>query len=122
MLNTFPDLLNFSFIAPFILRVVIGSYFIKQAYIELKVHKKRVTNIPNSLRIISAFGGILLIVGFLTQITSFVLILIVAIGIIKRIYKNKLEEDKLDFYILLIAILITLLITGAGFCAIDLPL
>ena len=122
MLNTFPDLLTLSFMAPFILRVFAGSYFLKQAWMELIEYKKRKDNSPRPLRIIGAIGGILLIIGFLTQITSFFLLLIIIFNIINRVRNKKLKEEKLDFYLLMIAILLSLIISGAGFMAIDLPL
>ncbi|MBU1046705.1 hypothetical protein KKH36_02925 [Patescibacteria group bacterium] len=122
MLNTFPDLLTFAFMAPLILRVVAGSYFIKQAWIELIKYKKRKTNAPRPLRMLSAIGGILLILGFLTQVTSLFLILIVIFNLIDRIRMKKLEENKLNIYILLLGILLSLLLSGAGFLAIDMPL
>ncbi len=122
MLNTFPDLLMLSFIAPLILRVFVGSYFVKQAWIELIKYKKRKTNSPKPLRILGALLGILLIFGVFTQITSLFLILIVIFNLISRIRNNKLKEVKLDFYILILGILLSLIFSGAGFLAFDLPL
>ena len=122
MLNTFPDLLTLSFIAPLILRVFAGSYFIKQAWIELIKHKRRKTNSPRLTRILGAIGGVLLLVGFLTQVTSLFLILIVIFNIILRVKNKKIKENKLDFYILILGVLLSLVLSGAGFLAIDLPL
>ena len=122
MLNTFPDLLTLSFMAPLILRIFVGSYFLKQAWIELIKYKKRKTNSPSLLRILGAIGGVLLLAGFLTQVTSLFLILIVIFNIIFRIRNKKLKEEKLDFYLLLLAILLSLVLSGAGFLAVDMPL
>ena len=122
MLNTFPDLLSFSFIAPLILRIFIGSYFLKQTWVELVKHKQRKSNSPRILRIIGGIGGILLIIGFLTQVTSLFLILMTIFNIVYRIKNKKLTNGKMDFYIIVIGVLISLMVTGAGFMAIDMPL
>ncbi|MFH1402395.1 MAG: hypothetical protein ABIG87_02090 [Patescibacteria group bacterium] len=122
MLNPFPDLLTFSFIAPLVLRAVVGAYFLKQAWFEFKERKNRKNEIISGLKIVGLFGGLCIIIGFYTQIASIVLLAVIIAEIILQSKKKKLEEIKLDFYILLIAILISIIFTGAGFLAIDLPL
>ncbi|MBU4536597.1 hypothetical protein KJ603_00990 [Patescibacteria group bacterium] len=126
MLNTFPNLLTLSFIAPFILRVFVGSYFIKLAWVELIKYKKGKIEAPRPLKILSAVGGLLLVIGFLTQVTSIFLILIIFFNLIGKLRHRKLNstagEEKLDFYILILGVLLSLVLSGAGFLAIDIPL
>ena len=108
--------------APFILRVFVGSYFVKRAWIEIIKYKKKEIKSITSFGILSFIGGILLILGFLTQITSLFLILVIIFNIIFKIKNKNLQKGKLDFYLLLLAILLSLTLSGAGFLAIDLPL
>jgi len=122
MLNTFPDLLNLSFIAPLILRIFVGSYFLKQSWEELNFYRKGLIESFKLSKILETLGGILLIIGFLTQVTSLFLILITVFNIVYHIKNRRLNEEKLDFYIIILGILISLIITGAGFMAIDMPL
>ncbi|MCK4386897.1 MAG: hypothetical protein KAV41_02330 [Candidatus Pacebacteria bacterium] len=120
MLNPLPELLSFGFIAPLILRAVAGAYFLKQAYFELKKRKKKKTE--TLLALLGALAGLSLIVGFFAQIASFVLLAVIIAEIILKTKKRKLKETEIDFYILITAILISILLSGAGFLAIDLPL
>ncbi|MCK4918399.1 MAG: hypothetical protein KAS02_01275 [Candidatus Pacebacteria bacterium] len=121
MLNTFPDLLILSFTAPLILRLFLGIYLIKDFWGELINYKKKDFNYTRLLKILGALGGILLILGLLTQIVSLFLILIIVLNII-NIKNNKLKENQLSLYILILGILLSLVLSGAGFLAMDMPL
>jgi len=122
MLNTFPYLLNFTFIIPFILRIFVGSYFLKQTWIEFKKHPRRKSNIPKLNRTIGALAAIFLLLGLFTQLTSLFLIVLTFFNIYYKKKNNTLKEGKLDFYVLLVGILLSLIISGAGILAIDIPL
>ncbi|MCK5021826.1 MAG: hypothetical protein KAR54_01080 [Candidatus Pacebacteria bacterium] len=122
MLNTFPDLLSLSFIAPLVLRTIVGAYFLKEAYLKLIIDKKKKVNTYKVLTMIGLLGGIFLITGFFTQITSIILIIITISNAILISQKRSLKWSEFDFYILLIVVLISLIFTGAGFYALDLPL
>ncbi len=122
MLNAFPDLLSLSFIAPLVLRTIVGAYFLKEAYLKLIIDKKKKVNTYKVLTMIGLLGGIFLITGFFTQITSIILIIITISNAILISQKRSLKWSEFDFYILLIVVLISLIFTGAGFYALDLPL
>lgn len=134
MLTTFPNLLTFSLIAPLILRVVLGLIFVNLGYLELTSEKKRwsvffdtVGLKPATLFIIvvglfEIIGGLFLIAGFLTQMTA----LIFSIITFGEFYVEYREETLLKrdviFYLLIFAISLSLLLSGAGLFAIDYPL
>ena len=132
MLSVFPELLTYGLLAPLILRLVAGIFFLKTgmtAFYELKQSSfpwteilKQRKSLEKLLRgTVEAVGGLLLCIGFLTQVAALVLALVAAERFIHPYYK----EEKKVFPIaeaLLIAILISLMITGPGFFAIDLPL
>ena len=134
MLNTFPSLLNFSLLAPVVLRIVLGLIFINLGYIELTSEKKRwaaffetVHLKPATIFVIlmglfEIVGGFFLIAGFMTQVTA----LVFSIMTFGEFYAEYREETLLKrdviFYLLIFAISLSLLLSGAGIFAIDLPL
>ena len=134
MLNTFPSLLTFSLLAPLILRVVLGLIFINLGYIELTSEKKRWTAFFETIHLKPAkmfvilmglfeiVGGFFLIAGFMTQIMALIFS-IITFGEFYAEYRDEtLLKRDLIFYLLIFTISISLLLSGAGLFAIDLPL
>ena len=134
MLNPFPDLLTYSQLAPFILRVILGLIFVDLAFLKFgreKIEWKkrfealglRPADILVALYAILQFAaGIMLIAGFYTQIAALIIAIFSGTELYIE-YKNAsiLKRD-LVFYILIFAIAISLLLTGAGAFAFDIPL
>jgi len=137
MLTTFPSLLMYSFFVPMLLRVAVALFFAKLAIGHFK-HKKDVANELarhfkflshessiwlTGLLILAELGvGILLFVGAWTQIAA----ILAALGFLKMAYFSPrmplYAPLARSTYFLLIVICLTLLITGAGAFAFDLPL
>lgn len=134
MLNPFPDLLTYSLLAPFILRLVVGFVFIDLGFFVLKSEKGRWLTSFKALRIpkeelgIKIFGylqiisGLMLLVGFYTQIVALVLAVITFFETYIEYKEPVLLKRNFVFYLLLLAICLSLLFSGAGAFAIDLPL
>lgn len=134
MLNTFPDLLTYSLLAPFILRVVIGLIFIDLGVILFKGEKARwltslsILRIPKPemavkiLGVVEVIGGAMLILGFYTQMTALILALFTFAETYIEYKEPTILKRNLVFYVIVLAILISLLFSGAGAFAIDLPL
>ena len=134
MLNTFPNLLNFSLLAPLILRVVLGLIFINLGYIELTsdkkrwhaffetVHLKPATIFVILMGLFEIVGGFFLIAGFMTQVTALVFSIITFGEFYAEYREETLLKRDLIFYLLIFAISLSLLLSGAGIFAIDLPL
>ncbi len=133
MLNAFPYLLSYSSYAPSLLRIVAGIYILILAYENLEnkwEERLRLFKVA-SLRpewffalliaSIKLIGGILLLSGALTQITSISLAILMLVTIIIKIKKPELISRDLNTYILLLFILISLIFTGAGNIAADYP-
>ncbi|MFA7252407.1 MAG: DoxX family protein [Candidatus Paceibacterota bacterium] len=132
--NLFPELFAFSLISPFILRVVLGFIFLNLGL--LKLSKERpgwisalnILNIhPASffaslLGIIEIVGGLLLIVGAYTQITALVLAIIALCELFIEYKEESILKRDFVFYLLLTTICLSLLLTGAGLFAVDIPL
>lgn len=134
MLNPFPEFLNYSTIAPLLLRLVVGFIFIDLGLLKFKEEKKNWINSFETLRInpadlfvpvyglLQIIGGIFLITGFFTQIASLFFIFSTGSELyIEWKFKEILKRDMV-FYLLIFVISISLLLTGAGSFAFDLPL
>lgn len=116
MLSLFPDLFSFSLAAPFIIRIFLGVYFliygitaVRNAFRESPV-KKSPLFAGSAVAILSA--GIL--VGFLTQGAAAILALF-------SVWNAWRTQNKTT-HLLLFAMALSLLFSGAGFFAFDLPL
>lgn len=134
MLNPFPELLSFGLFAPFVLRLALGFVFLNLGYSKLTGEKSswvRFFNLtpfkPASFWVtlfgtIQIIGGIMLLIGLYTQIAA----LVFAVIALAEVYIEKREPVLLNrnlvFYILIFVISLSLLFSGAGFFAVDLPL
>ncbi len=84
ILNTFPSLLTFGILAPFILRVVLGLIAINLGVLKLgkekeewnelfeTIHLRPTKHLVKILAGIEIIGGLMLLVGIYTQITAIV--------------------------------------------------
>jgi putative oxidoreductase len=134
MLNPFPDLLAYSLLAPFILRVVVGLIFVNLGILAFKNEKKRWLTSFSALRIpkpetatkalsaIEIIGGLMLLIGFYTQIAALVLALLTFAEAYVEYKDPAILKRNFVFYLLILSILLALLLSGAGAFAIDLPL
>lgn len=137
MLNTFPNLLFLGLLSPFLIRIAVGvifiyigySYLFKDRDVVVEQLKKRWQKSTSYFiwfgGVFEIITGIFLIAGFLTQIASIVGILIALDALFVKIFYKDLDKvakyNKL-FYILLFTASLSLLFSGAGVFAIDLPL
>lgn len=127
ILNPLPELLSYSFVAPLFLRIVISVYFLKQFSIIVytKYFTKEDLRVKNTFKVligIKTISALALLVGFYTQIAVLILIILTAVDMFMEHQTKKLKKIKLQFYIFILVILLSLLVTGAGFFSIDLPL
>lgn len=134
MLNFFPELLSFSFISPLVLRFVLGFIFINTGYLKLTKEKDRWAVFLNAIRlkpaktfvsilgIIEIASGVLLVVGLYTQLVCLVLLALTIKEWWVEYKEDVLVARDIVFYTLIGAILVSLLLTGAGFMSFDLPL
>ena len=134
MLNSFPELLAFGLIAPFMLRVVLGFTFVNLGVRKLHAEKTRwmmsfealrvrpVKFWTVSLGIIQIAGGLMLIVGYLTQIAALVFSIMSLLDLFIEYQAPPILKRSFTFYLFLFTISLSLLFSGAGFFAIDWPL
>ena len=114
MFSIFPPLLTFSSIAPLLLRLTLGVVFVLWAYRKIKINKYQA--------ILEGIIGVLLVFGFITQLASLFATIILGIRLVKKIKEKAFLTDGVNYYLILFVISISLIFTGAGFLALDLPL
>jgi len=132
--NIFPDLFSFSLIAPLILRVVLGFIFLNLGYLKLGKEKNGWINSLNVLGIkpaaffvvvlgiIEVLGGLLLLAGAYTQLAALILAVVSISELLIEYKEESILRRDMAFYLLLSIICISLILTGAGLYAIDIPL
>ncbi len=120
MLNIFPSFLDFALLAPFVLRVVVGVLFIKYGFYKIKLDNS--TPVLKTVGFVEWIGGVFLVIGLFTQASALVLLLLTLTAVYLK-KTGKIETSfHSPFYALIISILISLLLTGAGAYAFDIPL
>src|SRR3989338_7740233 len=133
MLNLFPGLL-IPMLGPVILRLVIGLIFIDLGILKFRAEKTRWLASFETLGIMPAdlfvpvyaslqiLVGILLILGLWTQAAALVFVIFTGIELYVEMNAKEVLKRDLVFYLLLFVISLSLLLTGAGSFAIDIPL
>jgi len=132
--NIFPELFSFSLIAPVILRAVLGLIFINLGYLKLTKEKPGWVSSLNILGIkpasffvillglVEILGASLILAGAYTQLAALVLAVIAVSETLIEYKEESILKRDLPFYILIAAICISLILTGAGLFAIDMPI
>lgn len=134
MLNPFPELLSYGLLAPFLLRIVLGFIFIDLGFLKFKTEKTRWIASFETLGIkpadffvplyavLQIIGGLMLLMGFYTQIAALGFVILTGIELLIEWKTREILKRDLVFYLLLFVISLSILITGAGAFAFDLPL
>jgi putative oxidoreductase len=133
MLSLFPDLLDYGFYAPLVLRLALASVFIYHGFPKLFGAKEQTVQFFESVGIkpgkfwvlvvglVEFGGGILLVLGLWVQLVSVLIILDMLVAIWKVKFKMGFGNGW-EFDFVLIAMAISLLVLGPGAYSIDLPL
>ena len=134
ILNTFPDLLTYGILSPFILRVVLGFIAIdlgllklgkeKHVWVELfqTINFQPARFFVKLVAVIEIIGGFMLVLGSYTQITAIVFAVVFFCETVLEYREESLETRNLPFYIMMFAISLSLIFTGAGAFALDIGL
>lgn len=134
MTNPFPALLSFSLLAPTLLRITLAVFIIMLGSSKLRKQNKGIAGFFESLgfrptayyikilAVVEIVMGAALLVGFLTQIAALIVAIITFVSLLVTIRHPETELEKASLYTLFFVISISLVFTGAGLLAIDLPL
>ncbi|MFA6536446.1 MAG: DoxX family membrane protein [Candidatus Paceibacterota bacterium] len=124
MLSIFPNLLTYGLAGPTLLRIVAGLIIIYSGYQLYRSLSAPKSILARIIALLEVLGGIFLVIGLFTQPVALVLILILLIQALKSKtprWAGAIVYNK-RVYLLLIVILLSLLVSGPGFLAFDLPL
>lgn len=116
MPSLFPELFNFSFIAPFILRIALGVPLIKHGFGKATHKNKTHQRILGGIVFLS---GVLLVIGLFTQAAALAVSFII---IVNSIIMRGQHPHSLTERLIKLAIAVSLILTGPGIFAFDLPL
>jgi len=134
MLSIFPELLDFSFFTPTLLRLTVGFIFLISGYASMFPRRDRVAAcletfglrpgwlFAASEGLLGVLGGVLLIFGLWTQVAAIVLAALSLASFVMKLKGAKALNNSASFYFLLFIVCVTLVFTGAGAIAIDYPL
>ena len=116
MPGLFPELFNFSFLAPFVLRIALGAPLIKHSFGKIISPQSALQKILGGIVFLS---GIFLVIGLFTQAAAIaVSLIIIASSIIMGGKHPRSWTERL----IKLAIAVSLILTGPGMFAFDLPL
>ena len=133
-MNPFPELLTYTFFMPTLFRLIVGLYFLLKGYLRLGPYKNAYQEAisamgfknPKATRIVIALieviGACMLILGWYTQIAVIILGLWTALLLKYKGTHKQFIHGSRGQYLFLLVILFSLLITGAGAMALDMPL
>jgi uncharacterized membrane protein YphA (DoxX/SURF4 family) len=119
-LSLFPSLFSWSLLAPLLMRLALGSVFLFWSY--KKFRGASASSQEKAVAILEALCGALIFVGLWTQAAALVAIVDLLVRIVGKITQKQFLTDGVNYYAILLVLAISLLVTGAGFLAIDLPL
>lgn len=114
MFSILPPLLSFSSLAPLLLRITLGLVFIFWSIKKFKNEKV--------VSILEGIIGATLFIGFATQLVALIAAIILGYKLVRKILAKSFFTDGVNYYFILFIISISLIVTGAGFVAFDLPL
>lgn len=118
MLNPFPALLVYSTVAPFLLRLVLGFVYLDLGILNVK-KPMQYLKVVGVLEIV---GAIMLFLGYYTQIAAIFFIIVAGVSFYIEYKDASILKRDIVFYLLVLTIAISLLLTGAGAYAKDFPL
>lgn len=120
MLSIFPSLLTWQLFAPLLMRLTLGTVIVFEAY---RAYSKRSISLQQKiLSLVEVLAGILLIIGLWTQVAALFIAIDLIIRLAYKIKSKKFLNDGVNYYLILLVMAISLLVTGAGFLAFDMPL
>ncbi len=120
MLSAFPTLLSYNQLSPFLIRIALGAVFVYRAYKIL-----RNTNSEAKLKaqgLVEGISGVLLVIGLWTQVAALVVIIDLLIRLVTKVRTKAFLTDGVNYYLVLLVMAISLIVTGAGWYGFDLPL
>lgn len=126
ILTPFPFLLEFSFFAPLLLRLALGLYVLAIGFSAMHKNipseaKPALTPLQMIFRALFIIAGISLILGLYLQISAILVAILMLSALADKRARLTTELGRTELSLLLV-IALSLIVTGAGPFAFDLPL
>jgi len=122
MLSTFPSLLSYQELSPFIIRLVLGITIAYFGYLTIRKQSRAPGGYNRSFGIAEIIIAVFFIVGLFVQVASLITSIVLLIGLISKFKEKALLTNGVNYYLLLFVMSLSLLFTGAGWFAFDMPL
>jgi len=122
MLSLFPYFLNYQQLGPFLIRIVVGITLAYFGYRKVRGYMDSSGSNSKMYGYVEMFVALFLIIGLFTQLAALINALILVIKLSFKARDGKLFTDGINYYILLLVMVLSLVVTGPGFFAFDLPL
>ena len=120
MLSLFPTFLSWNQASPFLIRLVLAGILIHWGY--KRIFNKGLASKSKAVGVLDVILGILFLIGLWTQVAAVIFIIDLLIRTIKKITEKAFLSDGVNYYLILLVLAISLLVTGAGWWAFDLRL
>lgn len=120
MLSLFPSLLSWGELAPFLIRITLGVVLVYWAYDAF--HNSLSGTEHKVFGAIEGIAGILFLIGLWTQLVAIVISLYLIYLLIDKARSRSFMTDGINYYFILLVMSLSLIVSGAGFFAFDLPL
>jgi uncharacterized membrane protein YphA (DoxX/SURF4 family) len=120
MLSLFPSLLSWGQLSPFFIRLTLGAVLLYWAYASFKT--KNISTWEKVFGYLEGIAGILLVIGLWTQAAALFAGIKLVVCLVGKIRRKQFLTDGVNYYLVLLILAISLLFTGAGFFAFDVPL
>ncbi len=123
MLSVFPSLLSFQSISPFIIRLTLSLIFLFWVYKNLaKPNLFQATPSTKAINLIEGIASLFILIGLFTQVAVAIIIIDLIVRLYTKFKNRALFSDGVNYYFVLLVLAISLLLTGPGFLAFDLPI
>ena len=117
MLSLFPSLLSWDQVSPLIIRVTLGAIFLYWAYKAVK--QRPVSNDKKIVALIELVTGALLVIGLWTQAAAIAAVINLVVRLVERMQKKAFLTDGVNYYLILLVLALSLIVTGPGIWARD---
>lgn len=120
MLSIFPSLFAYEQLAPTLIRITLAIILLHWLYVGMKS-----ANATKGDKVVSALeglAGILILAGYMTQLGALIVVIDMIVRIVQKIGKKQFLTNGVNYYLVVLVLALTLMVTGAGLCAVDWPL
>ncbi len=122
MLSVFPSLLSLQPFSPFIIRLTLGLILLYWTYKTFTNTRLSSTKNTKVIGIVQGVASLFIIIGLFTQVAVAIIIIDLAVKLFTKIKNKAFFSDRVNYYFILLILAISLLFTGPGFLAFDLPI